>query len=156
VLVVAVRDRLARDVEAVVAIERAVRSSGAVIVQADGTGNGADPGARFMRRIDDARAEYERALISARTKAALGAKRARGERVGEVPFGYRLASDGKTLEPSPEEQSVIAAVLDLRGQGLSYRAAAAELARRGVTSPRSGRPLAAQQVHRIVQRSEAA
>jgi DNA invertase Pin-like site-specific DNA recombinase len=32
--------------------------------------------------------EYERALIRARTRAALQAKRARGERVGAVPYGY--------------------------------------------------------------------
>jgi len=42
------------------------------------------------------------------TKAALGAKKARGERVGEIPYGYRLATDGVHLEPDQAEQAVIA------------------------------------------------
>jgi DNA invertase Pin-like site-specific DNA recombinase len=49
--------------------------------------------------IMDAAAAYERALIRARTKAALAAKRARGERSGEVPYGFR-AVEGAAWRPT--------------------------------------------------------
>ena len=46
-------------------------------------------------RMVDAFAEYERAIIRARTRAALAVKRGRGERTGEVPYGFRLAEDAQ-------------------------------------------------------------
>lgn len=82
------------------------------------------------------------------TKMALAAKKARGERVGEVPFGYQVGQDGTRLEPNAAEQSTIAAVRELAGKGLSVRAIASELASRGVVG-RSGNPLDKTQVHRI-------
>jgi hypothetical protein len=58
----------------------------------------------------------------ARTKAALAAKKARGERVGSVPFGYTLTEGGK-LAPEPVEQVVAGKVRELRASGLSLRVA---------------------------------
>lgn len=84
ILVVAKRDRIARDVVLAAGIERAARNAGARVVSADGTGNGDTPADGFMRTIIDGAAEYERALIRVRTRAALQAKRARGERVVSV------------------------------------------------------------------------
>ena len=49
-----------------------------------------------MRGIVDVFAAYEREVIRARTRAALGVKRARGERTGEIPYGYRVAA-GRAL-----------------------------------------------------------
>jgi hypothetical protein len=72
-----------------------------------------------MRNIVNAFAEYERALIRARTRAALAVKRGKGERTGEVPFGYRLAPDGLHLESLAAEQNIITAIRRLRGDGLS-------------------------------------
>jgi site-specific DNA recombinase len=96
-LVVAKRDRLARDVYVASTIERAVAQGGARVTSADGTANGDTPADAFMRTVIDGAAAYERALIRARTKAALAAKRARGERSGEVPYGMRLSADGAKL-----------------------------------------------------------
>jgi DNA invertase Pin-like site-specific DNA recombinase len=80
VLVVAKRDRLARDVMAAAMLERMALDAGARIVSAAGEGTDSnDPSAVLMRTLVDAFAQYERAMIAARTKAALGAKRARGE-----------------------------------------------------------------------------
>src|SRR5579883_448033 len=52
-------------------------------------------------------AEGEQRVLD-RSVKAIQAKRQRGERVGEIPYGYRLASDGLTVEPEPNEQHVIA------------------------------------------------
>ena len=85
-IIVAKRDRLARDAFLSVLIEREVAKKGGRILSAAGEGTDRDdPSATFTRRILDAVAELERALIAARTRAALKAKRARGERAGTEP-----------------------------------------------------------------------
>ena len=91
-----------------------------------------------MRHLINAFAEYERALIGARTRAALRVKKARGERVGAIPFGYRVTEDDPgRLEPDPGEQEVIRLVHELREEGLSLRAIDEELRGRG-HEPRGG------------------
>ena len=115
VLLVAKRDRLSRgDLMATAMIEAAVKRAGARIVSAAGEGTESDdPASVLMRRIVDAFGEYERLLIKARTRAALKAKKARGERYGQVPYGHRLAGDGNRLEPDPDEAAAVALILDL-------------------------------------------
>lgn len=151
-LLVAKRDRVARDAEVALAIQRIAAAKGANLVSADGVGNGDGPADAFMRTIINGAAEYERALIRARTKAALAAKRARGERAGGVPYGYQLAADGVRLEANEAEQAVLAVVRDLRAAGMSHRRIVAELAARGLVA-RTGRPLAQTQVARILART---
>jgi DNA invertase Pin-like site-specific DNA recombinase len=152
-LVFAKRDRLARDVVIAATIERAAASAGARLVSADGTGNGDSPADAFMRTILDGAAAYERALIRARTKAALAAKAARRERIsGQVPYGFRLSSDSVRLEEDAAEQAVLAVVRTLREAGLSHMAIVRELAARGFVS-RAEKPFRQTQVARILARS---
>lgn len=157
-LVVAKRDRLARDVYVAITIERAIEACGARVTSADGTGNGAEPADQFMRTILDAAAEYERALIRARTKAALAARRAHGLPAGPAPYGYRAVATGATnvrgrpatrLELHPDEQAVIARALELARRGASQREIATTLEGEGVRS-RAGEPLSQVQVYRIL------
>jgi DNA invertase Pin-like site-specific DNA recombinase len=76
VLLVAKRDRLGRDVLNVAMFERLAERKGARIVSAAGEGTDQnDPTSRLMRQIVDSFAEYERAIIRARTRAALAVKR---------------------------------------------------------------------------------
>jgi DNA invertase Pin-like site-specific DNA recombinase len=84
-LVVAKRDRLARDLFVMGGIERMVAKRGARIVSVAGEGtegDADDPGALLMRGIVDLFAQYERACVRARTRVALRAKARRGGRVG--------------------------------------------------------------------------
>lgn len=153
-LLVLRRDRLARDTYVAMTIERAVERDGARVVAADGQGNGDQPGEVMVRRIQDAVSEHERALIAARTKAALAAKRARGERAGEVPYGYALDPNDPTRQriiEEPAEQHVILFVTSWREGGKTIREIAAELARLKFTG-RTGKPLSHTQVHRIIVR----
>ena len=139
VLLVAKRDRLGRDVILVAMIERLAERRKAKIISAAGEGTEQDdPSGQLMRRIVDAFSEYERALIRSRTKAALKAKRARGERAGSVPFGFDADAGGR-LQPVTEEQSALSLMLQLRGDGLSYRGIAAELEKRGIAPKRGSR-----------------
>jgi len=105
-----------------------------------------------MRTVIDGAAAYERGLIRARTKAALAAKAAKGERTGEIAYGFRLALDGTHVEQDAAEQGVISVVCELRGAGLSQRAIVRELTSRGIVS-RGGRPLALSQVQRLLPRT---
>lgn len=154
VFVIAKRDRLARDVLVAMTIERVVESHGARVISADGVGNGTGPADEFMRTILDGAAAYERALIRQRTKAALAAKKARGERVGMVPYGFRLASNGKHhtkngertcasscagclhLEIDPGEQQTIQTARELYAAGKTLRQVARALAEREIWNRR--------------------
>lgn len=128
VLAVAKRCRLARDPIVGAMAEAAAARSGASVVSTAGEGTDGDgPSSVLMRRIVDAFAEYERLVIGARTKAALAAKKSRGERVGGVPFGKRVAADGVNLEADPDEQRAVGLVRRLRRDGLSLRAIAERL-----------------------------
>jgi DNA invertase Pin-like site-specific DNA recombinase len=151
-LVVAKRDRLTRgDVLAGAMIEQLAGRVGARIVSAAGEGTDgehADPAAQLMRRMVDAFAEYERALIGQRTRAALNVKRGRGERIGELPLGRMVGADGVTLIENPAEARAVELVHELRAEGLSIRAIADELNRRGV--PARGERWHAKTVHRLV------
>ena len=127
VLLIAKRDRLARDVMVAAMVERMVAKAGAKLIAASGEGNGDGPESLLMRRMVDAFAEYERALIRSRTKAALQVKKSRGQRTGQVPYGKQLSSDGVHLEDNEQEQAILRGILSLREEGLSIRAIAERL-----------------------------
>lgn len=107
-----------------------------------------DPTSRLMRQIVDSFAEYERAIIRAQTRAALAVKKARGERVGGIPFGFRLAADRRMLEPEPGEQRALAVLREFRAAGYTYRAIAEELNWQGFRS-RTGGLWVHQSVHSL-------
>ena len=109
----------------------------------------AQPAQAYTREVLGLARAYERAVIRSRTRAALAAKRSRGERIGTLPYGYRLAPDGVHLEADGTEQAVLASVRELAGEGLSQRAIVAKLAGRGVVG-RKGAPLQQTQVARIL------
>jgi DNA invertase Pin-like site-specific DNA recombinase len=147
ILLVAKRDRLGRDPIVVAMIEAAVKRQGCRVVSAAGEGTeGDDPTSVLMRRIIDAFAEYERLIIKARTRAALAAKKRRGQRTGGVPLGFDLADDGLrskaghpiALVANAGEQSTVALIKVYRAGGMSLRAIAAELDRLGIPTKGGG------------------
>lgn len=153
-LVVAKRDRLARDPIVAAMVEAAAARVGARIVSAAGEGDGDDPAAILMRRMVDAFAEYERHMIRARTKAALAVKRSRGERVsGKAPFGYCFDENGRGLLLREDEQHTIEHVRELHAAGMSLNAIAAALNAEGV--PARGARWHATTIMRIVRREVA-
>jgi DNA invertase Pin-like site-specific DNA recombinase len=156
VLIVAKRDRIARDPMLTRAVEGEAARAGAVVVSAAGEASGGTaPADVMMRGVVDLFAEYERGLIRARTRAALAVIRARGHKTGGgVPYGYRLDADGRTLVAVEGEQDTIARARALAGEGRSLRVTAAMLADEGHIS-RAGRPFAAPQIARMLASVEA-
>src|SRR5688500_10555308 len=131
-LVIAKRDRLGRDVLHVSMIQRLIERKGARVVSAAGEGTEDDgPTSILMRQIIDAFSEYERALIRARTRAAMAAAKKRGQRVGRIPFGMALGDDGRTLVPSEDERAILAEIHRLRDRGFALFSIAEELNARG-------------------------
>lgn len=154
VLLVAKRDRLARDTFIACTIERACAKLGAQVVCADGVGNGDDPASQFMRRILDAAAEYERGIIRARVKAALAVKKARGELTGSAPYGYRAVAAPSGVQRLVEDVDEMEARLTARAameSGASLRMTCEVLKNHGHI-PRSGGEWHPEQVRRMVAR----
>ena len=88
---------------------------------------------RLVLNILASVSQWEREAIGERTSTALAHKRANGEYTGgDVPHGYRLASDGVRLEDNPAESRALDLIRQLRADGMSIRALAAELNARGV------------------------
>jgi DNA invertase Pin-like site-specific DNA recombinase len=147
-LVAAKRDRIARDTVIAAMVEQAAGRAGAALTTADGSSDGAGPEGQLMRGIVDVFAAYERGVIKSRTRAALAVKRSRGERTGQVPYGYALAADGVHLEANEAEQAILGQIRALRAAGLSLRAVTVECQRLGLLS-RAARPFGLTQVARM-------
>jgi DNA invertase Pin-like site-specific DNA recombinase len=86
---------------------------------------------KFFLNIMASLAQMERDLISERTKDALRHKISRNERAGQIPYGWTLADDGKTLVVNIEEQKTIRFIRELHRKGLNYSAICRELTRQG-------------------------
>ena len=87
---------------------------------------------RFMLVILAGAAEMERNLTRERTKSAMAVKRANGQRVGAVPYGFDVAHDGTTLVPNEAEQAVIADIRTMRSKGTTLEAIAKTLTTRNI------------------------
>lgn len=157
ILVAANAERFTRDELVAWLIERAALTEGAAIHTADGTRVAAasarlDDAGWTRGALDLARAYdrvMQRAALGAHVRASLATKKARGERVGTIPYGHRLSADGLHLEPEASEQAVIGVVCELSGKGLSQRAIVKQLAFRRIVG-RTGAPLGQTQVANIL------
>jgi len=87
--------------------------------------------------------------IGALTSRALQHKRSRGELVGGVPYGFRVAADGVALEADAGEQEVITVARELACGRRTLRKVCEELTARGY-APRSGGAWYPQQIKRMV------
>jgi DNA invertase Pin-like site-specific DNA recombinase len=81
---------------------------------------------RLVMNIMASLAQWEREVISERTKESLAYKKANMERCGNTGYGFRCV-DGRTVEPDPHEQRVRKTITRLREQGQSLRQIAAYL-----------------------------
>lgn len=106
---------------------------------------------RFFLTVMGGAAEMERNLICERTLRAMSFKKSKGERVGQVPYGYRPSPDGVTLELEPEEQKVIEQVKALRIEGLTMQAIVTRLEAQG--TPSRGKRWHVTSIARILKRA---
>jgi DNA invertase Pin-like site-specific DNA recombinase len=84
-------------------------------------------------------AQWERETIGERTRDALHHKATKQERISRhLPFGWRLAEDGKLTEDA-SEQIILAEILQLRQAGHTLRKIAEVLNARNVTAKNGNR-----------------
>ena len=133
-VIVAKLDRLSRDV----AFVANLMTQRVPFIVAE-LGPDVDP---FMLHIYAALAEKERALISARTKDALAAAKARGARLGNrksLDEAQRLSVEARKAKADRTAANVLPLIEEVRRQGAgSLREIAAALTDRGVRTPRGG------------------
>lgn len=136
VVIVAKLDRLTRSVkDLAVLLERFQRRGVSLISVAESLDTGSAAG-RLVLNIMVSVSQWEREAIGERTRDAMSHKRNSGERVGTVPFGFRLAADGVHLEAEPREQEIIRRVRALSQEGHSTRRIAATLNSEGYRNRR--------------------
>jgi len=85
---------------------------------------------KFFLTIMGAMAQMERELISERTSTALQYKKAQGQSLGKIPFGYSRI-DGK-LVPDNTEKNIIHRIKRWRKNGLTYDKIAKLLNEKGI------------------------
>jgi DNA invertase Pin-like site-specific DNA recombinase len=150
-MLVAKRDRLARDVELAGFLDGKARACGAIVVTADGLGEQQTMADHLTARMMDVFAEYERGLIRERTRNALAVKRRRGERVSRhPPYGFSL-DDGR-LVPHEGERATIVRIAVLAAEGLSLMKIATALERAGHLSRAPGGRWHKTTIDRLVRR----
>lgn len=79
-------------------------------------------------------AQWERDIISERTKDAMAFKRKNGKRVGAIPYGHDLERDGEILVRNEDEQKIIAHMKRMRRRGLSFQGITDRLNASGILS----------------------
>jgi DNA invertase Pin-like site-specific DNA recombinase len=89
---------------------------------------------RFMLVVLAGAAEMERNLTRERTRSAMAIKKANGQRVGSVPYGFDLAEDGTTLLPNDVENAIIEDIRAMRSSGMKLQMIADGLTNRGVAT----------------------
>jgi site-specific DNA recombinase len=131
-------DRLSRRVIDTLHIVETLHKHDAAIVFVQEAIDTTSAAGKAMLTVIAAFAEMERNYISERTRSALATKKARGERLGNPPFGV-LAG----------EEAVRAAARELRTKGLSLRAIASALQERGL-HPRRAKSWSPEMVRRLM------
>jgi site-specific DNA recombinase len=136
-VIVAKLDRLTRSVkDLAVLLERLQRRGVALVSVAESLDTGTASG-RLVLNIMVSVSQWEREAIGERTRDAMRHMRSKGQRVGAIPFGFKLSSDGLHLEPEDSEQRILKQIQALRSRGLTQRGVAATLNAEGVRT-RSG------------------
>ena len=97
-------------------------------------------------------AQWEREIISERTKDALQAKIGRGERCGKLRYGYDLAADGRTLVRNEREQETIRVMKEWRAGGKTFREMVKMVEDLGIETKEGNRVWLPSTIHRILTR----
>jgi DNA invertase Pin-like site-specific DNA recombinase len=135
-VIIAKLDRLTRSVKDLAELlDRLNRRGVSLVSVAESLDTGSAAG-RLVLNIMTAVSQWEREAIGERTRDAMRHKRARGERVGTVPYGFRVAADGVLLETEQTEQAILSQVRKLRTAGLTTRQIADSLNGAGFSTRR--------------------
>jgi site-specific DNA recombinase len=148
-VIVSKLDRLTRSVRDLCALIELFEKRGVALISVAESLDTSSAAGRLVITIMAAVSQWEREAIGERTRDALQHKRSQGERVGNIAYGFRLASDGTHVEPDPDEQAVLAEIGRLRGEGVTLRGIAATL-NQGALRTRRGTPWRLESIARVL------
>jgi len=133
VVIIAKLDRLTRSVKDLAELlERFTRRGVSLVSVAESLDTGTAAG-RLVLSIMAAVSQWEREAIGERTRDAMSHKKANGERVGTIPFGFRMGEDGLPAEDAAE-QNVLVRIRELKAAGRTVREIADELNRQYIAA----------------------
>lgn len=135
-VIIAKLDRLTRSVKDLAELlERFSKRNVSLVSVAESLDTGSAAG-RLVMNIMASVSQWEREAIAERTRDAMSHKRANGQCVGNIPFGYRLAKDGRQLEEDAAEQNILGRMRRMKADGYTTRQIAEELNRQGYVTRR--------------------
>jgi DNA invertase Pin-like site-specific DNA recombinase len=135
-IIIAKLDRLTRSVKDLCTLLERFERRGVALVSVAESLDTSSAAGRLVLNIMTAVSQWEREAIGERTRDAMRHKRSNGERVGNIPYGFRLAADGRHLEQDPGEQTVLAEIRRFRREGTTLRGIAAALNHRALQTRR--------------------
>jgi site-specific DNA recombinase len=136
VVIIAKLDRLTRSVADLAELLKRFEKRGVSLVSVADSLDTRSAAGRLVLNIMVSVSQWEREAIGERTRDAMRHKRANGQRVGTIPFGFRLAEDGSLLEEDPAEQGVLSRIRELKAAGHTLQEIADELNRQGFRTRR--------------------
>lgn len=137
-------DRFGRNVGEFLKLADFLTANGKEIATTDGTVDTTTPHGKFFTTIISAMAEWERGVISMRTKDSRAKLRSLGRWAGGVtPFGFRavknLDGEGYVLDTDPENAPIAREIIKRATDGESMNSICVDLNKRGVKSPLGGK-----------------
>lgn len=136
-LVVYSLSRLSRSTLDTLQLTTDLEKSGCDLVSLSEKLDTSTPAGRVVFRVLAALSEFEREQLAERTKGAILHLKAKGQRYGSIPHGFR--DEGGQLVRDERESRIVELVQSLRARGLSLRKISDELTARGAFN-REGRP----------------
>ena len=118
-------DRLARSVRQLEDIADACQAAKVQLVSTDGEVDTTSAAGRAFYQMRGVFGEFESRNLSERSRQMTAHKKARGEWMGRVPYGWRLVD--KKLEPDPDQQAVLVQAAQRFVAGETFSAIARDL-----------------------------
>lgn len=138
-LVVVKLDRLTRSVGDLAGLNKLFEANHVDLVSIQESVDTSTASGRLFYNIIACLSEWERGVISERTRDALRHKRNSGQLAGSVPFGYAVNGDGKTLAPIAGEQETLKTIRAMRAGSLSYWKISDRLNGDGIATKKGGK-----------------
>ncbi len=141
--------RLSRSTKDMLVIEETLAKTGADLVSLTEKIDTTSAAGKMVFKMLAVLNGFERDLVSERTRAALAHKKAKGERVGTIPYGYCLGADGRTLETNQEEREILDTIKQLKDAGYKLREITEQLNQDGLLT-RRGSQWRVQYIHNLL------
>lgn len=140
ILVVYSLSRFSRSVRDTLALADQLERAGANLASLSESLDTSNPVGRMFFQLMSVLSEFERNQLRQRTTSAMGHLRHHNKRISyKIPMGYNLAADGATLLPNPQEQEIIARVVERRASGMTLGAIARSMVADNVPTKQGGR-----------------